>query len=213
MTVHRDGSQGPPLAPSPLGLGPVSSFNPLFLAGYPNEAQTACLEEVDVGQQLALVRAEPPLEEGARPMMVLVVEDDHLIAMDMEATLFDAGYAVRGPASTAARAIDIVELGPVPDAAFVDVNLRDGRGKGIALARDLDRRWGIPSIFVTGQVAEVNANRDAALGCITKPYAPEVVLGALRLLGWIIGGRVPMPEDIPAGLDMFQESVALRLGS
>ena len=95
-------------------------------------------------------------------MMILVVEDDALIAMDLEGALSDAGHTVRGPASTAKRALEIAERA-VPELALVDINLRDGRGSGIGLARQLHDRWGVWSYFVSGQRAEAYAAREVRL--------------------------------------------------
>ena len=96
-------------------------------------------------------------------MEILVVEDESLIAMELEAALTDAGHLVRGPASTALRARLLADISR-PDLALVDINLRDGHGSGVTLARELMQRWHTPSIFVSGQTREAQANKDAAIG-------------------------------------------------
>ena len=133
--------------------------------------------------------------------MILLVEDEPLIAMALESELTDAGHTVRGPASTAARALQLAEIS-APDLALVDINLRDGTGKGITLARELLTR-GTPSLFVSGQGMEARANRDAAIGLIEKPYSPEVVLKAIDVARLIFEGRSPAPDSIPRGLELF----------
>ena len=134
-------------------------------------------------------------------MMILLVEDDFLIAMTLEAELTDAGHTVRGPASSASRALQLVELA-VPDLALVDINLRDGRGQGIGLARALRQRWGVPSFFLSGQSSEARANRDAALGLISKPYRSETVLKAIDLAEALRAGQTP-PAALPHELELF----------
>ncbi len=53
---------------------------------------------------------------------ILVVEDEPTIAMELEATLNDAGCIVVGPVGTLEQSMDTVENSEV-DAAIVDVNL------------------------------------------------------------------------------------------
>ena len=135
-------------------------------------------------------------------MMILLVEDEPLIAMALEAELTDAGHTVRGPASTAWRALQLAEIA-TPDLALVDINLRDGVGQGIQLARELLSRFNIPSLFVSGQRAEAQANRDAALGFIEKPYNPAVVLKSIEVARSIRNGDTPPPQAIPRELELF----------
>jgi two-component system, response regulator PdtaR len=137
--------------------------------------------------------------------MILLVEDEPLIAMALEAELTDAGHTVRGPASTAGRALQLAEIAP-PDLALVDINLRDGAGQGIQLARELSYRCGTPSLFVSGQRAEAEANQDAAIGFIEKPYDPAVVLKAIEIARIINEGGTPPPSAIPRGLELFRRS-------
>ena len=134
---------------------------------------------------------------------VLVVEDEALLALSLEGALSAAGYAVCGPTATAAEALKLAERRP-PKLAIVNINLRDGRGAGIELARELLDRWGVPSLFVSGQRTEAHANRDAALGYIGKPYRPETVLKSVEVALLISEGRSPPPAAVPRELELFQ---------
>lgn len=136
-------------------------------------------------------------------MIVLLVEDDPLIALDLEAILFDAGYVVRGPAPTASRAMEMAESGARPTLALVDINLRDGDGRGIALARDLKERWSIPSIFVSGQAAEARSDSGGAMGIVGKPFTPALILASIRAAVRMIGGEKLRPSDMPPGFELF----------
>ena len=77
---------------------------------------------------------------------ILIVEDEPLIAMDIEGTLGTHGYAVVGPVGTLAGALEHVEQGGF-DAALIDANL-DGEPVG-ELAAALTAK-DIPFAFVTG---------------------------------------------------------------
>ena len=137
-------------------------------------------------------------------MEILVVEDEALIAMDIEAALTDAGHLVRGPASTATRALALAEMSR-PDLALVNINLRDGHGSGIHLARELQRRWSTPSVFISGQGEEARANQDAALGHLSKPYRMEAVVQTVEAAKLLIDGQ-PVPDyALPHELRLFSE--------
>ena len=70
-----------------------------------------------------------------RPMRVLIVEDEALVALMIEEILVDAGFVVCGLADTAARALALA-LAHGPTVALVDVRLAGGED-GIALAETL----------------------------------------------------------------------------
>ena len=132
-------------------------------------------------------------------MVLLVAEDEALIALVLELELRGAGHEVLGPAATPEEALALAE-GTRPGLALIDINLT-GRGDGIALARALRDRHGVPSLFVSGQAPEALAARDAALGLVRKPYAPEDVARAVEAVAELLRGR--RPERLPPGLELF----------
>ena len=76
---------------------------------------------------------------------VLVVEDEALVALDMEETLKAAGVRVMGPAASVAEAMALLEAA-TPDAAILDLNLR---GELVTpVARRL-REMGVPFVLST----------------------------------------------------------------
>ncbi len=62
----------------------------------------------------------PPRPDGR---LVLVVEDEFLIAMDLALLLQEHGWRVLGPAATVAEALRLLQ-GGTPDVALLDLNLR-----------------------------------------------------------------------------------------
>lgn len=70
-------------------------------------------------------RSSTPTEPAATslPRLVLVVEDEALIALDMTFTLQDAGYRVLGPASSVAEALALLDK-ERPAAAVLDFNVQ-----------------------------------------------------------------------------------------
>ena len=85
-----------------------------------------------------------PPSPGGR---VLVLEDSVLVAMEIEAVLTEAGYAVLGPAATVAEAFQLMEARRT-DAAVLDVNLGGGE-TSFPVATAL-RDQGTPFVFLTG---------------------------------------------------------------
>jgi len=119
------------------------------------------------------------------PLRIMIVEDEMLLAMDLEDMLLDAGYDVVGQASYMQQAIALAEQnsGEI-DVAIMDVNLARGTN-GLETAAALRERWNIPSLFVSGNLDE--RTRDAALplrplGFVGKPYSEREVLGSLGQL-------------------------------
>ena len=66
---------------------------------------------------------EPASRGRGHGPLVLVVEDELLLALDLELLLQRHGFRVLGPAATVAEALRLLE-GGTPDAALLDVNLR-----------------------------------------------------------------------------------------
>ena len=132
-------------------------------------------------------------------MRVLIVEDEVLIAWMLADSLEDAGHEVVGPAATMAEALALCEAAP-PDLAVLDINLGDG-SSGVDVARALLERWGVLSIFASGQMTDARKASDVALGYIRKPYEAQTVLRGVEVAREVIDGRTP--RHVPAGLELF----------
>jgi DNA-binding response OmpR family regulator len=108
---------------------------------------------------------------------LLVVEDELLVALDIESILTDAGLAVIGPASSAAEALRLL-AGSEPHAALIDANLS---GEPItAVAKALTDR-GIPFAYVTGYGRE-SLPVDFHAPIVSKPFDSDQLLAAARSL-------------------------------
>lgn len=95
---------------------------------------------------------------------ILVVEDEAITAMDLQATLQDMGYAVCGTASSGAEAVQKAEA-ERPDLVLMDIVLQ-GEMDGIAAAEQIRTRWGIPVVYLTAH-SDTETIRRAS---ITEPY-------------------------------------------
>lgn len=85
--------------------------------------------------------------ETAGGRRIFLVEDESLIAMRLVAELEDFIWKVIGPASMAEEALRLLANGPPPDAALLDVNLRDAPVYPVAQKLT---ELGVPFAFCTG---------------------------------------------------------------
>ncbi len=113
-----------------------------------------------------------------RPLRILVVEDEFLIAMELDKTLRDAGYQVIGPASDVSTALGLLQ-GERPDAAVLDVNLA---GERVTPVAEVLRAMIVPFILTSGYAAaDLHAEpvlRDAVN--VGKPSMSELLLKELH---------------------------------
>ena len=78
---------------------------------------------------------------------ILIVEDEVLIALELEFRIRAMGYCVCGTASTGEKAISLVRE-TNPNLVLMDINLR-GKLNGIEAADIIKSNYSIPSVFVT----------------------------------------------------------------
>jgi DNA-binding response OmpR family regulator len=109
-------------------------------------------------------------------MRVLIVEDEALIALELERIVTEEGHTAVGPVATVEQAL---AHAPRVEVALVDLGLADGMS-GAALARRLTDRFGISVIFVTGSPGDVGHGLDGAIDVIGKPFSDERIKQALQ---------------------------------
>lgn len=123
------------------------------------------------------------------PLRVMIVEDEMLLALDLEDMLIDAGHAVVGQASDMHQALALAEqLGGGIDVAIMDVNLARGTN-GVETAAGLRERWNVPSLFVSGNLDETTRARAMQwqpVGFVGKPYSEREVLSSLAGLPTVL---------------------------
>ena len=91
------------------------------------------------------------VSSGAAPGDVLIVEDDPIIALDLEDTILRLGVKTVRTAGTVSRALQLIEE-RAPDFVLLDIGLV--REKSFAVAGRLEA-LGIPFVFVTGYSTDV----------------------------------------------------------
>jgi DNA-binding response OmpR family regulator len=110
---------------------------------------------------------------------ILIVEDDVLIAMELEERLGEMGYAVVGPAMTVAAAEQAIAQ-EKPDAALLDANVAGV--SSVALGARLAAQ-GVPVAFCTGYDSIKDLPPELAQAAIlTKPVGEAALRQTLRQL-------------------------------
>lgn len=123
------------------------------------------------------------LESNNTPdVSILIVEDEAVIAMDLEQRLTSMGYGIAGVASRADRAIELVRQHH-PDLVLMDVHIR-GDKDGTETARILREELNVPSVFLTAYSDEQtikNALASNPLGYLVKPFVDRELRAAVEL--------------------------------
>lgn len=99
-------------------------------------------------------------------LRILIVEDEFLLAMELETLLQQRGCMVLGPVSSVGQALTMLD-GEQPDIALLDVNLKGERATPVAAAL---RARGVPFILITGySVMQLSEPELRAAPRIDKP--------------------------------------------
>jgi CheY-like chemotaxis protein len=114
---------------------------------------------------------------NVKPLRILIVEDEFLIALELENLLQDAGHDVVGIAASSSEAIALGKQF-APDLAFVDIHLADGL-TGIDVARTLSDEQHVTVLFMTANAKRIPEDFAGACGVIAKPYTERGVKEAL----------------------------------
>ncbi|MGT2482176.1 response regulator (plasmid) [Methylobacterium oryzae CBMB20] len=114
---------------------------------------------------------------------ILLVEDEYLIAMEMERWLQDAGAEVVGPVPSVEQALDVIEeVNGALDAAVLDINL--SHGELVYPVADRLKELGVPYLFATGDVRVVSDQTYREQPRLEKPVLDRELLGAMvKLIG------------------------------
>ncbi len=139
------------------------------------------------------------MTEAMHPLSVLIVEDEALLAMELESLIEDAGHKVVGWATSSKEAMRLVDALDA-DLAFIDIHLTDGP-TGVAVAEYIARTKQSIVVFITANPKRVPEHFAGAVGVIAKPYTMNGLMAALRYLQE--GVRRPPPiSTLPVGFTL-----------
>jgi len=155
----------PPLARQAFLLVSVERFSPL---------QTAEILKVDEGAVPALL-AEASREISRQVATdIMIIEDEPLIAMDIEMMVTELGHRVTGVARTRDEAVALFERS-APKMVLADIQLADG-SSGIDAVNDILTTGNVPVIFITAYPERLlTGERPEPTFLVTKPFNPDMV--------------------------------------
>ncbi|QBX37383.1 response regulator [Brevundimonas sp. S30B] len=117
----------------------------------------------------------------------MIVEDQAILAMEIEMVLTDVGCEVVGCAMDQASAFATAER-ERPDLALVDINLLDGM-TGPQVAHRLVQDYGATVIFLTANPEQIPEGFAGAIGAISKPFDEQTLQAAVAFAGKFIFHR------------------------
>ncbi len=105
---------------------------------------------------------------------ILIIEDEALIAMDLQSLVENLGHEVQGIARTRTEAVALAKNKDI-GLILADIQLADG-SSGLDAVNDLLNTFEVPVIFVTAYPERfLTGMRPEPAFLITKPYQPAMV--------------------------------------
>lgn len=108
--------------------------------------------------------------------IILIVEDDFLIAAQLKKQIEKSGHICCGHAAGYKEAVELFEK-EKPELVLLDIRLR-GKKNGIDLARFINAHYRIPFIYISSHFEKSileKAKNTSPAGYLTKPYNPDTL--------------------------------------
>jgi DNA-binding response OmpR family regulator len=121
------------------------------------------------------------LQKQGRTPTILVVEDETIIALDLQILLESFGFDVFGPVPSGETSIKAASFFR-PDVVLMDVKLK-GKMSGIDAAQIIHKHLRIPIIYLTAYGDEATVKEVSAItsfGYIRKPFVESEVEDSIR---------------------------------
>jgi DNA-binding response OmpR family regulator len=128
---------------------------------------------------------------------ILIVEDETLVALDMEGTLEAQGHRVVGIAADLEEALAYKDE-PL-DLALIDLNLRDGF-TGPQIGEWFAKKQKADVLFVTANPRLLGEGVSGAIGVLSKPTDQEALTSAVD---FALSRRQGQPASAPPSLRCF----------
>jgi DNA-binding response OmpR family regulator len=122
----------------------------------------------------------------------MIVEDQALIGMSLEASLEEAGFQVAGVFMSNAQALQWLE-GDAPDIAVLDIMIKDGTSLEIARAL---KRLGVPFAIYSGLPPKADCPPELQnVPWLEKPASREILLSVLGKLTAPEAEKITLPSQ------------------
>jgi CheY-like chemotaxis protein len=143
---------------------------------YPDIAEIINITQAEAQELVAIARREMA---DAASGSVMIIEDEAIIAMDIESIVGEMGHRVTGIARTRAEAVELGRA-DIPDLILADIQLADN-SSGIDAVNDLLAEFGVrPVIFITAFPERLlTGDKPEPAFLISKPYSIDQVVSAV----------------------------------
>ena len=158
---------------SQIGAMPRQAFLLVFLEGF-SEQEAAKILDVGVSELRALIDQCGKELANQIATNILIIEDEALIAMDLQSLVENLGHEVQAVARTKTEAVALAKQRQ-PGLILADIQLADG-SSGLDAVNDLLKSFEVPVIFITAYPERfLTGSRPEPAFLITKPYQPTMV--------------------------------------
>jgi CheY-like chemotaxis protein/DNA-directed RNA polymerase specialized sigma24 family protein len=149
------------------------AFLLMALEGFKQE-QVAQILSLDVAKTAALISEASSIISEQVATDVLIIEDEPIIAMEIEDIVQSLGHRIIGVARTESQALDIAKT-KQPKLILADIQLADG-SSGLEAVGKLLQRFEAPVIFITAFPERLlTGQRPEPAFLLTKPFVSEMV--------------------------------------
>lgn len=148
----------------------------------------------------------PSLEDDV--LNVLIVEDNIMIADQLEDSLLSNGYGVCGIASDVSCALALYQLHN-PDLIILDLRLAHG-DLGTTVAARLPPSDKVGILYVTGSGGEIALSNEDGHACLSKPYVIADLLRSLRVVFDLVETGAATPP-FPSGFHLLNPTLSTDL--
>ena len=142
---------------------------------------------------------------------ILIVEDEGLVAKDLEARLMQTGYSIAGIADNYRDAINLFKV-KSPDLVLLDITLK-GKKNGVDIAAEIIKILPTPFIFVTAHTdADTlgKAKNTFPASYLVKPFTTSNLLVSVELALHNFAYQKTGITTIPNDLTNAQEELYLK---
>ena len=147
------------------------------LEGFTVDEVGRILNEKPEGVRSLISQAQADIETDLATS-VLIIEDEPVIAADIEALVRDLGHNITAVATTRREAVSAVKARK-PGLVLADIQLADG-SSGIDAVNDILKGHDVPVIFITAFPERLlTGEKPEPAFLITKPFQPETVKAAI----------------------------------
>lgn len=159
-----------------LSTVPTMARHAFILASVEGFSTNEVAEILDVTASDVRRLVDEATQEIARHISteIMIIEDEPLIALDIEQIVLDLGHTVSGIARTHTEALELYRR-TNPGMILADIHLADG-SSGIDAINDILKVASIPVIFITAFPERLlTGERAEPTFLVTKPYNPDML--------------------------------------